>query len=252
MQRNKIKADGTVYMVKQNVGSDTPARVVETARLWSYSVNGSYPNTVQLAPERRKMDTSTGPGHMWSRTYEYTGFLVIRAEPRNADALQALREFDMTHVRDMPTNAASLVSVWDDVLPEGLTLGVAVTRQFLDTWETVQEIQEQARLERVREREQFQRDQAQAAESETRVNDVMARYGIRQKYGSPPANRKYITLDADDLSNLLEKLDPQRVLDAVADHLMDTYDFSPVPERILQEIQGSAEIVRRKIRGEIA
>src|ERR1044072_4814878 len=218
MQRQLIKADGTVYAVKQGRGWDTPARVVETERLWSYNINHRTQNTVSLARPERKMSASSGSPGVWQLNWSYVGFLVIRADRGSTDALQTLREFDMSHVRDMSTDKANIISTWNDVLPEGLTLDVAVAREFLDTWESAEETAKREREERIQEQEKFRLDQMRAAESETRVNKLLKSYGVRQVYGAPPAHKKYITLDADALSGLLEKLDPQRVLDAVADH----------------------------------
>lgn len=251
MRRNEIKADGTVYMAKDGRAWETPVRVVETERLWSYAHNGSYPDTVKLAPTNLKMSASSSNPGTWSRRWTCEGFLVIRAEQGNEDALKTLREFDMTHVLDMPTDKKCDVSSWNAALPEGLSLDVAVTREFLDTWKGYQETKAVERVQYSAEQAQRRMDNERQNQVRADVTAVMKAHGIRETYPGHRSGKVTLNLDAEQFMALLEKLDPQRVLDAVVDHLMDTYDFSPVPERILQEIQGSAEIVRRKIRDEI-
>jgi hypothetical protein len=137
-------------------------------------------------------------------------------------------------------------------LPEGLKIAVLLSRDFEDTYEGYLATQERKRQERQEKEAQFRRDQDKAANAEERVNRALAPYALREVYGKPPVSKRYVTFDADELAALLEKLDPQYVADAIADRVRDSFSTDdPKVERILHEIQGSANYVRQQIREEM-
>lgn len=252
MQRNKIKADGTIYAVKDgSTAWVTPVKVVETARLWDRNMNRRNDGSVSLARSGAKMDTATRSGSVWSSYWSYTGFLVVRAEKHSPEALEALRTFDLTHVREMPTDKANELYRWNDALPDGLTVDVAVSRQFVDEWDVHTEKETADAVARAAKRQKAERDRLDYCASETRAQDALRAYGVYTTYGGGTPPRANVTVDAETLANLLEKLSPQRVLDAVADYLRETFDFSPVDERIMQEIQGALPVIQAQINDEL-
>lgn len=246
MQRNKIKADGTLYAVKRSYGTTTATRVVETKRLWTYSRSYREPRIYLSIHD--KMGTSDRSTFGW-RTH-YDGYLIVRAEDNDTEMLEALRALDVSGVA--ATGTTKDLETWQETLPEGLSVGVAVTRQFLDEWDAYNEKAATERVSRNAECEKAARDREASYAAEARVTEALRAYGVyttHHSFTTPP--RANVTVDAETLANLLEKLSPQRVLDAVADHLRETFDFSPVDERIMQEIQGALPAIQAEINDEL-
>lgn len=247
MQFTKIKDDGTLYHVDVRYVSGSVARVIDMGRIWHEYSAGSR-TTLTLAPEH-----VTKPGnrdsHQWSTRSRLDGILVVVAE--RASMTEELAALDTASVRTASREtAAQALEEWRASLPKGMRVTVATSREIKSTWEDYKAKCEQKRTEYAEQREQWTRAFAQAAESEARVKRALEPYAVRPVYGDPPAHKSYITLDADQLSALLGKLDPQWVLDAVADHLMEI-DIAGLPESVIHEIRGCADTVRRQILEEI-
>src|SRR5688572_23359796 len=97
MQRNKIKADGTIYAIKDG-GWERPGRIVETARLWDHSVNRiNHKSSDGTRPSIRGLiSRSSGSPDTWSSRYTYTGFLaVIGQRDATPDNLAKLADLEI-------------------------------------------------------------------------------------------------------------------------------------------------------------
>jgi hypothetical protein len=248
MQFKDIKDDGTLYHVDVPYMSGRVCRVIDMGRMWNETSYRMSETTLVPAPER-----VTKPGNRdrggWSGRSSTYGILVAVAERNAVDALTAL---DTTPVRTASREtAAQTLQAWRENFPSGIRVTVATSREIRSTWDEYNTKREQRRAEERAEMEQYERDRNQAINAEARVMGLLKSYGVCQVYGTPPVHKKYVTLDADRLSALLEKLDPQWVADAIADHLEGDDFGGSVPRDVIAEIRGCTDIVRRQIAEEI-
>jgi hypothetical protein len=252
MQFKQIKADGTLYVANVYLTGFRIVRPVQVNRMWDYS---SSLRSTQIRPGNA-LTPSKSRGdqrdRMWSSTHHWTGIFCLTA-PNTTEGLEKLMAVDVTPFRKLTrAQGAEAVDALVPYLPEGLKIAVLLSRDFEDTYEGYLATQERKRQERQEKEAQFRRDQDKAANAEERVNRALAPYALREVYGKPPVSKRYVTFDADELAALLEKLDPQYVADAIADRVRDSFSTDdPKVERILHEIQGSANYVRQQIREEM-
>lgn len=202
MQRNKIKADGTVYAIKDS-GWSCPGRIVETARLWDEEVNRRSVNRKTVSG-RGVMSRSTSNPDNWYSWYTYTGFLAVVGQ-RHADADNVALLAGL----EIPTPGDSdWLSAWEESLPEGLSVRVVVSKDVLDTWDAYQETEKAERVARDAENERRRSATERHHAVRAQVDAMLETYGLRQRYSGTPG-RVNVTLDAEDLMALLARLDPQ-------------------------------------------
>lgn len=199
MQRNKIKADGTVYAIKDG-GWSCPGRIVETARLWDEEVNRRSVNRKTVSG-RGVMSRSTSNPDNWYSWYTYTGFLAVVGQ-RHADADNVALLAGL----EIPTPGDSdWLSAWEESLPEGLSVRVMVSKDVLDTWDAYQETEKAERVARDAENKRRQEENDRHRTIRTQVDALLETHGLRQRYGGLPGHVN-ITLDAEDFMALIERL----------------------------------------------
>lgn len=207
MQRNKIKADGTVYAVK-DWNHVTPARVIETDRLWTHVRHGwlQQSNTIKPANPRVTMSSTDRPSG-YTNSHHYTGFVIVRAAQRDAEALEALRVLDLSTVDSLPYDEAGvLLAAWAEKLPEGLKVDVAVTRQFLATWDDHVKAQADKDAQYRADAERRHKAYERADGVRKRLDAVLKTHGLSERYSSVEG-RALVSLDAEQFMELIERLE---------------------------------------------
>jgi hypothetical protein len=201
MQRNKIKADGTIYAIKEH-GWERPGRIVETARLWDQMINRLNSKRSGIKPsDRGVISRSSGSPDTWSSMYTYTGFLAVIGQRHvTPESLAELADLEIPKTGD-----AVWLDAWKQSLPEDLSVVVVVSKDVVDTWDGYQEVRAVERAARAAESKRREEDNKRHHAIRAQVDEVLAAYGVVRRYGGSPG-RVNITIDAEDFMALIERL----------------------------------------------
>lgn len=242
MKRKDIKADGTIYAV-----NGKPMRVVETERLWDYGHARFGRKTFVRPSVHGLISASDRPNGYTGSTH--TGFLVVggHGDAESMDDLTDL-EIPVGEIGD-----AVWLDAWRKSLPDSLYVTVRVSRSFEGTWDDVQAAKQAERIREQSREEHEYRNRQTADAAYLKAESTVEAYGLwcgrhtPRLYGvygpSETTPEAYVTLKASELTALLERLDPQTLLDAVADGLIT--EFAPIVSESSREASDMIEYVQR-------